>query len=589
MPETRTIDPTFSSRMRAFLPVTVLPNLIVVASSIAFALVALIATSTTMTAMPSVIAQFWLVINLGPVVGRGQELSALPLLPALLLVWAISRRVYRAVKDRVSLADLGVLTLCVLGIPILLTLTACAMLYDASSVFDVDSPPIGEAVLRTGLLHAVALVWGMGRRLWQALCRRFVVPEWFVEASLDAVRALKYIAGGAAIVYSVAFVMHLGDASAIYANYSTAGAIAVSVLSLLYLPNAIVFTAATTVGSQLILGQGSVSLFGVNLVPLPPLPVLAALPHTSQTWAMVALLAPSLGVLLSVMRNVPALKVGVLGGIFAGVYALLTAYFAGGALGVYGYFGPHVWLSAGLTAAWVGGITIMASAVASVLDRGVTRAVDSQQETALGDDPDTDEHESHAAAEDAKFSPNDAEEASVQAMKAATVGVVKHANEADGEDEDTPYDEAAGGHSNDSEEGIVQSDATEFEGATGDANGSEADDSGFDMDGDADSGTETAGFGRGDEGAVEDSAQSSAPYAPGEDTTEEIPNDSEDVGSGIQPHGDRGDEHDAQGQGGADLSDQEEAQGAESENNLDDVVGKASEAGNGESTGESRK
>ncbi|AHI22275.1 cell division protein PerM [Corynebacterium vitaeruminis] len=402
-PEVTFVEPTFLSRVRAFLPVTALPNLICVITAIVVALVALIATSSTMVAFPSFVAQFWLVVNLGPVVGRGETISLLPLAPAMLLAWAVSRRVYRTVKDRVSIADLAVLALCVLGIPLLLTLTASAMLLDASAVFDVEAPPLGTAIARTLLLHGLALGWGMGRRLWRALCRRFRLPDWLVDSSLDAVRALKYVAIGAGVVYLVALVVHYSELGTVYGEYgSAAGKIAVTLVSLLYLPNVVVSTAALTFGSEVALGQGSVSLFGANLVPLPPLPALAAVPQNAHAWAMVVLVVPTLGVLASIVRNVPTVKVAAVGGLFASLYTLIIVFLSAGTLGVYGYVGPSAWLSASLALAWIGGISVIAAVVALLMQRGIEKSVVEieEEQVLIEDETEEEEAEDSEAVED---------------------------------------------------------------------------------------------------------------------------------------------------------------------------------------------
>ncbi|WP_419761038.1 DUF6350 family protein [Corynebacterium pilosum] len=63
-------------------------------------------------------------------------------------------------------------------------------------------------------------------------------------------------------------------------------------MSLLYLPNAIVGTLAVLFGGQVSIGAASVSLFAIDLVPLPVFPLFAAIPGTAAAWAPVLLLIP---------------------------------------------------------------------------------------------------------------------------------------------------------------------------------------------------------------------------------------------------------------------------------------------------------
>lgn len=362
-------EPTFASRMRSYLPVALLPNGIVVGLVIVFALVALISTSSPMAAMPSVIAQAWLVFNLVPVTGVDLSIGLLPAVPAIGLIWAVSARVYRAVKDRVSIADLVVLALCVLGIPILLTLTACAMLFDASVVYPVAPPNIGIAVAHTALVHAIAMVWGMRPRLWKALARRFSVPEWFVDSAALAVVYLRNLLLASLVVYLISLAVHFRAVGESVHGFTGAGILGLSVLTLLYLPNLAVGTMSVTSGSLVALGPGELSLFGVNLVPLPPIPALAAVPQSTSEFAIAALVVPVGVAVFSIYKNVPAFKDALVATAFVALFTLVLCYLAGGELGVYGYMGPAVWLSTALVTAWFAIVSILAACVLALMNR----------------------------------------------------------------------------------------------------------------------------------------------------------------------------------------------------------------------------
>lgn len=336
---------TLAASLRSLLPTVLIPNAIVLIAIIIFSLIVLIATATPMAAMPATVAETWLALNLAPVSGRGISVSLLPMLPAIGVVMLVARRVYKAVKDRISLHDLLILLCGALAIPALITLTACAMLWDASSVFNVASPNVFAAVGTVILLHACAFIIGMGTRLWRALARRYGVPSWIVDSVLLAVRAVGYLLLAAFIVFLVSLAVHYRAFLESLQGYSTAGIVGVIAVSLVYLPNAIVSSLAIIVGSSLELGQGSVSLFAATLVPTPPVPVFAALPASMVPAVMAVVLVPLIAVSLALWNRVSDFLNAVTITVAAGIVTLVLSFFAGGCLGVYGYVGPLMWLT----------------------------------------------------------------------------------------------------------------------------------------------------------------------------------------------------------------------------------------------------
>ncbi|ADK28438.1 DUF6350 family protein [Corynebacterium pseudotuberculosis] len=336
---------TFIARLRSLLPTVLISNAIVLIAIIIFSLIVLIATSAPMAAMPATVAETWLALNLAPVSGRGISLALLPMLPAIGVVALVSRRVYKTVKDRISLHDLLILLCGTLGVPALITVMACAMLWDASSVFDVASPNVFAAVGVVVLLHACAFMIGMGTRLWRALARRYGVPSWVVDSVLLAVRAVGYLLLAAFIVFLISLAVHYRAFAESLQGYSSAGVAGVMLISLIYLPNAVVASLAVIVGSSLELGQGSVSLFAATLVPTPPVPVFAALPTSMVPSVLVVLILPVVAVSLALRKRVSDFLSAAVITVAAGLGTLLLSFFAGGSLGVYGYVGPLMWLT----------------------------------------------------------------------------------------------------------------------------------------------------------------------------------------------------------------------------------------------------
>ena len=336
------------SKLLRFLPTVLIPHGVAVLLVIILAVASLMFTNSSMVNLSATIAQLWLSLNLGAVAGSGEVISVLPTLPGFIFLWAIAARIHRAVKDRVSIADLGVLAALVLGIPLALTAIAAFMLFDASSVLNVEVPPITR-LLRVMLFHLSALFLGMGPRLWQALARRYGAPEWLIDAITQAFRFL--IAFGTVSLVSV-LVMTAINHSAFTATMQgyddSVSVVALIVLSILYLPNMMIFAMGNLIGSPLYFGDASISVFSVHSVPLPPLPILAALPSEAPSWAVALLVIPAIIATWVCVRNPMRLAVNTTAAVISALCFLVLAVFAGGTLGVYNYVGLNLLASVGL-------------------------------------------------------------------------------------------------------------------------------------------------------------------------------------------------------------------------------------------------
>ena len=135
-----------------------------------------------------------------------------------------------------------------------------------------------------------------GWRLWRALAKRYGVPRPLVDATQIALRYLAYLAIGAAAVFAVVFLVNISRQGEMMNDYPTISGLGIAglvLLSVLYIPNAIVSTAAVLVGSEFSVGEGSVSLFSAHLVPLPPLPITGGIPASAPSWAVALLIVPS--------------------------------------------------------------------------------------------------------------------------------------------------------------------------------------------------------------------------------------------------------------------------------------------------------
>ena len=149
---------TWRSRLRRMFFVVAVPNLVVFFSLAAIATATVLLTSSPSAWLPTAIAQSWMVTNLAPVVAADLTISALPILPALILGWMLAGNIHRAIKDKVSVNDLLALLGWVIAIPIVLIGVAWFMLWDASQVYDLSPPPLGNTIARALVLHLAALL-----------------------------------------------------------------------------------------------------------------------------------------------------------------------------------------------------------------------------------------------------------------------------------------------------------------------------------------------------------------------------------------------------------------------------------------------
>lgn len=385
-PEIEPAIPTLRTRIRTYLPVALLPNGVAVAFLIALGIAGIMLVNASMAILPAVIAQSWLALNAVPIIIQGHHFGIMPLLLTAIIVALVAHRVRRAVKDRVSLADLGVITMVVLIVPSVLTLIAAAMLYDAAKVFPVTPPNIAMALGKTLLVHFIALVLGMGVRLWKALAKRLNIAESLVDQAVSSLWIVGYALVGAVLVGVGSMIVHAQLTGDIMDTYTTWGKVAVVVVCLGYLPNAAIAALAVTAGSEVVIGAGLISVFGVNLVPLPPLPMFAAVPLQTDTMMALLLIVPVCATVLALMKRVPRL-IDVPGlVVFVALDILILTTLTYGELGIYGEVGPRILLTTGLMACWVTVVGLITAIVGNWVQRRlVAAAAAAQREAELFD------------------------------------------------------------------------------------------------------------------------------------------------------------------------------------------------------------
>lgn len=425
---------TKAGRIRQLFMSAALPNIIVVLIIVALAFGALLLFGSPLAWLPTIVAEAWMVFNLAPVSAAGVDLSFLPALPALILATVVAVRVRAAVKHKVSVKDLAILVACVVGVPVVLTCIAWVMLWDAGKVFDVSPPNLAAALARVIVVHLAAMAAGMGTRLWRALAKRYGAPPLLVDAALIALRYLAYLAIGAAVVFVLVFIVNFsrqGEMMDEYPSISGLGIFTLILLSLLYIPNAIVSTGVVLVGSEFSAGEAQVSLFSTHLVPLPPLPITGGIPASSPGWAVVFMVVPLIAATLSLYKKRPSFQKVLAATVATAVIMFFACYLVSGTLGYYGHTGPHLWTAAGLAALWFAVVGLAVAAAFAFMTWRDARAAEAE---ATEEDSDgTEESAEDSAAEDTA----DAERSDVDTDDAENA----EADDADAESGESESDE----------------------------------------------------------------------------------------------------------------------------------------------------
>ena len=441
---------TRAGRIRRMLITAAVPNVVIVLIIMAIALGGLMLAGSPMAWWYTIVAESWMVFNLAPVSAAEVHMSFLPALPALILAAVVAVRVRNAVKHKVSVKDLLILLSCVLGVPVVFTIIAWLMLWDAGKVYDVSPPNLAQALLRVIVLHLAAMAAGMGSRLWRALAKRYGVPRQIIDATQIALRYLGYLAIGAAVVFAVVFFLNISRQGEMMDEYPTVSGLGVAglvLVSLLYIPNAIVSTAAVVVGSEFSIGEGSVSLFSAHLVPLPPLPITGGIPASAPSWAVVLLVVPLGAAIYALYKKRPSFQDVLVATVASAVVMFIACYLVSGDLGYYGATGPILWTAAGLTALWM---AVVGSAVAAGFAFVAWRAARTARVTAP-DTPDSDAAEDDApeAAAETDETPVEPEREPITDPEIVDAEVVENEPDdaapdaaADGE-EGTPAEDAA--------------------------------------------------------------------------------------------------------------------------------------------------
>ncbi|GAA3667702.1 hypothetical protein GCM10022237_29470 [Nocardioides ginsengisoli] len=300
-------------------------------------------------------AHGWLVAHGSTVAVEGIRLTAIPLGLTLICAWTtwrVGHRVGESISghgpDADRIADGArdwtvplAAALFTVGYAVVGVLT-CSVAATAASTPSSARVVLWSIVLGAGV-GAPAIAYGSGRAsIWLPS-----VPAMVRDVLLVARRILGLWALACLVALVAAFVLDFSTAANVVSQLhaDAGGVLLMTVLTLLVLPNALLFSSAYLLGPGFTVGAGTtVSTTAVVLGPLPMFPLLAALPDQGAQpwwtdWLMLSPVLIALYVAGRVQRDRPTLAWdqaairGCAGGITAGVLLTLLTAFAGGAVG----------------------------------------------------------------------------------------------------------------------------------------------------------------------------------------------------------------------------------------------------------------
>lgn len=417
-----------AARIRRFLLAAAGVHGVALLLIISVALIGVAVAGAGFTPLPATIASSWMLLNLAPFEFGGTDLGLVPALPSMALFAAVAWRIRREVSGPVSIRDVRTMAAVFLGVPVALTVVAWLMLWDASGVLRIEAPFFPAAIASTVVIHAAALVAGMGPRLTRALLRRRAWPEWPLASLRLAASYVGWLWAAGAVAVGVSLIWHHASVRETLGIADGAGALTgLLLLSLAYLPNIAFAAAGILVGAPANVGVAEAGLFAVSPGTLPPLPTLAAMPQSH--------LSPAFGVLLAVPVAIAVwcvhrhLKKGesdrpyvevVLAAVIAGVLVAVLALLMGGELGQYGRSGVNWWFAGVLASVWLA----VPGAVVAVMVAGLPGAgpveapalerddVDVPTETADADEGAREDEDADDDIDDAEGEASDADDES---------------------------------------------------------------------------------------------------------------------------------------------------------------------------------
>jgi hypothetical protein len=337
----------------------------------ALTLLQLLIANSDMTGALGAIASMWLGVHQVPVSIGGRELGVMPLLPVLAMVWGTARTtaVATAASGAVRPGTSGNASWFVIrwvvasavGGPLLIAAICLAVIHDAASVLtELQTPNALRAFCGVLAVHAIGAAIGVGWRIGRRVLVASPLPNWLPDAFRAATAGVLALVGLSGVVTVGSLVVHWATMHELYSiTDSVFGQFSLTVLSVLYIPNVMVGTAAVAVGSSAHVGLATFSSFTVFGGDIPALPVLAAVPSPplGPVWVALLIVAAASGVAVGQqcarrpLAPLAAVAKLVVAALVAALAMALLGYAGGGRLGNFGdvgvdqvTFGPAVFL-----------------------------------------------------------------------------------------------------------------------------------------------------------------------------------------------------------------------------------------------------
>jgi hypothetical protein len=325
------------------------PALVALVIIAAVTLLQLLLANSDMTGASGAIASMWLGVHQVPISIGGRQLGVMPLLPVLLMVWGTARTTAQATRGTASWFLVRWVVASALGGPLLLAAIALAVIHDAVSVLtELQTPSALRTFVSVLVVHGIGAGIGVGARVGRRVLAASPLPDWLAESLRAATAGVLALWGLSGLVTAGSLVVHWATMHQLYAiTDSLFGQLSLTVLSVLYVPNVIVGTAAVAVGSSAHLGFATFSSFTVFGGDIPALPVLAAAPSPplGPVWVALLIVGASSGVAVGQqcarqpLPPVPAMAKLLVAAVTAALTMALLGYAGGGQLGNFGGVG----------------------------------------------------------------------------------------------------------------------------------------------------------------------------------------------------------------------------------------------------------
>ncbi|MEU4317079.1 DUF6350 family protein [Nocardia sp. NPDC024068] len=352
--------PLSPDRARVLLYVAFRPAAFALAAIVVTMLATLLTAGSDLTGLSGSVAAGWLAVHQVPLVIGTTTLSLLPVLPTALLVFAAAREAAGAVDTEPTRADLGWLCGAAVGGPLLITAVCLAVTQDASGSIALQRPNPLAAFFWVLVLHAAATFGGVVFR-----CRARIfdsLPYDVIAAAYVAGRSVLRLLAGSAVLIVLGLLVNWSQVGQTYRNAEGfVDVLGLTLLSLLYLPNAVIAGVGVLVGPGVQFGDASVGVFTVVGGPIPAVPVLAAVPTGPAAiwWAVLLVVPAAIGVYggvesARVSYDRPGAPWALLASAGLGSFALtVAAALSGGDLGSFGRLGVELPVFALAVFAWL--------------------------------------------------------------------------------------------------------------------------------------------------------------------------------------------------------------------------------------------